>query len=202
LNEMTKSLIFDDSSALPRHPIVALAGFMGSGKTSTGQALAELLGWEFIDLDGEIEAQEGSAIRSLFQERGEAAFREAEHKALRHCMVNRRPTVLALGGGAFVQANNVELLRDGRVFTVFLETPVNDMLQRCGVEDSPGQANARPLAADATAFRSLYEQRLPHYRGAQVTIDTSGKSVAEVAREIAECLELQRFTATRTRPAG
>ena len=76
------------------------------------------------------------------------------------------------------------------MLTVFLETPVDDMLQRCGVEDKPDPGNPRPLAADAAAFRNLYEQRLPHYRGAHVTIKTAGKSVAEVAREIAEKLGL------------
>jgi shikimate kinase len=165
---------------------------MGSGKTSTGQALAELLGWDFVDLDGEIEAQEGTAIRLLFQQRGETTFREVEHEALCKCLTYRSgPTVLALGGGAFVQTNNVELLRTSHVLTVFLETPVDDMLQRCGVEDRPDPGNPRPLATDAAAFRNLYERRLPHYRGAHVTIKTAGKSVVEVALEIAETLGLK-----------
>ena len=89
-----------------------------------------------------------------------------------------------------MQSNNVELLRDSRVLTVFLETPVDEMLQRCGVENQPEPGNARPLTADAANFRSLYEQRLPQYRGAQLTIQTSGKSVAEVARKIAESLPI------------
>src|SRR5271166_5470533 len=112
--------------------IVALTGFMGSGKTSTGLALAELLGWEFIDLDSEIQAQEGVAIRYLFEQRGETTFRAIEHEALRisleRCV---RPTVVALGGGAFVQPKNAELIRTSDVLTVFLEAPVEDMLERC-----------------------------------------------------------------------
>lgn len=181
----------DSGDSLPPHPIVALAGFMGCGKTATGEALAERLGWEFVDLDAEIEAQEGMPVRELFRERGEAAFRETEHELLCQCVHDRhRPTVIALGGGAFVQANNLAQLRDRSVLTVFLETPLEEMLQRCGVEDTPDPANPRPLAADEREFRALYEQRLPFYRAAQVTIRTSGKSVTEVAQAIAAALGL------------
>ncbi len=111
---------------------------MGSGKTSTGRALAELLGWEFVDLDEEIERQKQTPIRQLFRERGEVEFRAIEHTTLRECLARiSKPTVLALGGGAYVQSANVELLRARAAQTVFLETPVEEMLTRCGVEDAP-----------------------------------------------------------------
>ena len=55
---------------------------MGSGKSTVGRELAELMGWEFVDLDEEIERQEGTSIREIFAERGEAEFREIEHRAL------------------------------------------------------------------------------------------------------------------------
>jgi shikimate kinase len=171
--------------------MVALTGFMGSGKTSVGQALGELLGWEFVDLDEEIERQEKMAIRELFRERGEAAFRATEHDTLRSCIEGScRATVVALGGGAFLQASNAELLRASGVQTVFLEAPVEEMLQRCKVEDATGAENPRPLARDARAFRELYEQRLTGYRNADVTISTAGKAVEEVAREIEERMQL------------
>ena len=172
-------------------PTIALTGFMGSGKTSTGQALAEFLGWEFIDLDEEIERQERVPIRELFRTRGETAFRAIEHEALRRSLVGRaRPIVLALGGGAFMQRDNVELLNAHEVRTVFLETPVDEVLTRCGVEDELDPENPRPLAADSAAFRKLYEQRLPSYRTAHLTIDTTGKSVEQVASEISDSLKL------------
>jgi shikimate kinase len=164
---------------------------MGSGKTTTGVALAELLGWKFIDLDEEIEREQQVPIRRLFWERGETAFRAIEHDALGKCFVRiSNPTVLALGGGAFIQPNNVELLRASDVPTVFLETPVEEMLTRCAVEDEPDPENPRPLAADAAAFHKLYEQRLPSYRAARLTIDTSGKTIENIAREIAGILKL------------
>lgn len=187
----TMSTTSDPAHSKIRPTIVALAGFMGSGKTSTGQALAQLLGWECVDLDEEVERDEHVPIRQLFQERGEAAFRAIEHEALCKCLARSSGAmILALGGGAFVQPNNVEILRANKVRTVFLETPVEGMLARCGVEDEPDLENHRPLAADAAAFRELYEQRLPFYRAAHLTINTSGKTVEEVAREIAEGLEL------------
>ena len=179
------------TSANPAHPIVVLTGFMGSGKTSTGQALAELLGWDFVDLDHEIETQEGSTIRALFAQKGEAEFRAIEHAALRDWVRNcDRPTVLALGGGAIVESRNASLARESRAVIVFLETPIEAMIERCGVEGDADSENPRPLAADAESFRALYKKRLPHYRAAHVTIHTAGKSIAQVAREAADRLAL------------
>ncbi len=175
----------------PLSTVVALTGFMGSGKTSTGRALAELLGWKFIDLDEEIERRLQASIRELFRERGEPEFRKIEHEALLLSLTPcSGPMILALGGGAFVQPDNVKFLDASEVRTVFLETPVDEMLARCGVNDGSELENARPLAADSAAFRKLYEQRLPSYRAAQVTIATSGKTIAEVASEIARTLQL------------
>ena len=171
--------------------MVVMTGFMGSGKTSTGQALAELLGWDFVDLDQQVETQEGLAIRALFAQKGEAEFRRIEHAALCDCVRNcHRPTVIALGGGAIVEPSNALLVRESRAVTVFLETPIEKMIERCGVEDDADPENPRPLAADAESFRALYEKRLPHYRAAHVTIHTAGKSVAQVAREAADRLAL------------
>jgi shikimate kinase len=170
---------------------------MGSGKTSTGRALAELLGWEFVDLDEEIERCEQMPIRQLFGERGEVEFRAIEHTILSDCLARvSNPTVLALGGGAYVQSGNVALLSARAAQTVFLETPLEEMLMRCGVEDVPDPTNPRPLAADSGEFRRLYEQRLTSYRAAHLTIDTFGKTVEIVASEIAEALKL--FTRRRS----
>jgi len=169
--------------------MLVLTGFMGSGKTTTARALAELLGWEFVDLDEQIERDEHAPIRQLFRERGETGFRSIEHDALRRCIAQTSgATVLALGGGAYAQAENVELLRAGGARTVFLETPIEEMLTRCGIDDVPDPENPRPLAADTAAFRKLYEQRLPSYRAAELTVLTTGKTAEAIARVIAEQL--------------
>ena len=68
---------------LKRAPGVYLAGFMASGKTTVARLLADRLGWDFIDLDAEIEAAEQTTIASLFESRGEPEFRRIETEALR-----------------------------------------------------------------------------------------------------------------------
>src|SRR5689334_14980044 len=82
----------------PSPSLVFLVGFMGSGKTTVGRALATLMGWHFVDLDQVIEAREGRSIREIFETRGEAEFRRIEHEALAVCG-EMNETVIALGGG-------------------------------------------------------------------------------------------------------
>src|SRR5205823_12787324 len=91
---------------------IFLVGFMGAGKTTVGKALAERLGWRFIDLDDAIEAHEGRKIAEIFRASGENEFRRAEAEAL--CsrieqLDSRNPTVMALGGGAYGQEPNRRL---------------------------------------------------------------------------------------------
>lgn len=100
------------------------------------------------------------------------------------------PTVIALGGGTFVQTGNVELLRNAGAHVVFLETPLEEMLERCVVGGESLEENLRPLASAPEAFRALYAQRLSQYRTADLTLSTAGKTAEENAREIASRLQL------------
>jgi len=171
--------------------IVALTGFMGAGKTKIGHALAALLGWTFVDLDQEIETQEKMPVRDIFRLHGEAHFREIEADALRRVLAElSSATVIALGGGTFMQAANAELLRNAGVRVVFLEPTVEEMLERCHVPMPPSTENTRPLASDPEAFRALYERRLPQYRKADLIVDTAGKSVEDNAQRVAASLGL------------
>jgi shikimate kinase len=177
----------------PAPPIVALTGFMGAGKTSIGHALAALLGWDFIDLDHEIELHQKAPIRELFRPNGEPQFREIETEALRRMLHQvSAPAVIALGGGTFIQTANVELLRSSGARVVFLEAPVEQMFERCRPADHASAENLRPLAADPEAFRALYLERLPQYRTAELTVSTADRSAEDSAREIAESLHLGR----------
>jgi shikimate kinase len=100
------------------------------------------------------------------------------------------PTVIALGGGTFIQPQNAELLRRRGARMVFLELAIDELLQRCrAVSDRHGE-NPRPLAADPEAFCALYSQRLPHYRKAELVVSADGKTAEQVAREIAAGLGL------------
>ena len=164
---------------------------MGAGKTRVGHALAVLLRWSFVDLDREIEIRQGATIQNVFRLQGESRFREIETETLRQTLEQlSAPTVIALGGGTFVQSVNVDLLRNSGACVVFLETPMERMLDRC-VEGVPSsEENLRPLAADPDAFRALYSQRLPQYRAADLTVSTANPTAEENAREIVSKLRL------------
>ena len=100
------------------------------------------------------------------------------------------PTVIALGGGTFVQPDNADLLITRGAHVVFLELEVDELLARCRCARERSPQNPRPLADDAQAFCSLYERRLPSYRKARFTVHTRGKSAEQVAREIIDALHL------------
>ena len=166
----------------PKPNFVVLIGFMGAGKTSVGRALAESLGWEFVDLDERIVACEGRSIAEIFRSGGEALFRKLESEVLEQ-MLQETPQpgrVLALGGGAFAESTNRERLRRASLPVVYLESPLEELRRRCA---QPGAE--RPLASDANQFRQLYERRIPAYMEAAVRIQTDGKTVAQVAAEVA-----------------
>ncbi len=157
---------------------------MGAGKSTVGHALANLLGWTFVDLDEEIESRQRQRIREVFRTFGETRFREIESIVLGDVLDRITPeTVIALGGGTFVQPANAERLRLAGIQVVFLETPVELLFDRCLTTVSP-EENLRPLAADPEAFGALYESRLPHYRKAHLTVSTNGKTAEQVAQEI------------------
>jgi shikimate kinase len=171
--------------------VVALTGFMGSGKSTAGLELAALQGWAFVDLDAFIESRAQLPIREIFRQAGEAEFRNVEHAALETVLADcETPTVLALGGGTFVQPRNAELLRKRGAVTVFLELPVEELLRRCDTEEEENSENVRPLAADAVSFRELYERRLPAYRSADIVVDAAAKDRREIALVIAQALRL------------
>jgi shikimate kinase len=163
---------------------------MGAGKSTVGGALADVLGWAFLDLDDEIERAGGKPIREIFRIHGEAHFREMETAALRTLLTDRSaPAVIALGGGTFIQPGNVELLKTSGARVVFLQAPVAELFQRCQ-QGVPPDESWRPLATNFNLFNALYEQRLQQYSTAELAVCTSGKSAAEVAREIASSLRL------------
>ena len=166
---------------------VVLVGFMGAGKSSVGRELGRQLGWTFEDLDDRIEAREGRSVERIFRESGESAFREAEHLALHELIseLKSESRVLALGGGAFVQANNAGLLESSGLPTVFLNASPEELFRRC-----EEQGTNRPLQRDRAQFFELYEKRLPHYSKAVLQIDTTGKDVTSVTSEISRKLGL------------
>ena len=173
---------------------VFLVGFMGAGKSSVGRALGERLNWIFEDLDDRIERAEGQRVSEIFRDAGEAEFRRAEHAALEGVIQELQRgsvRVIALGGGAFVQKQNVDLLEESRVPTVFLDAPVEELWDRCCTQASQDGTD-RPLLKSWEQFRDLYEVRRKIYARARLTVQTGGFTVEEVADQIARKLGLKQ----------
>jgi shikimate kinase len=163
---------------------------MGSGKSSVSRALAERLGWTFVDLDAAIENSQGRTIPEIFDQEGEAKFREIEALILRSILeTTARPFVLATGGGTFVQSPNAELLRAHGATVIFLEVSAQTLLRRCCDGSTEPAEAVRPLAHNPDTFLRLYEERLPFYRTADLRVDADNRLPEAVAREIARLLD-------------
>jgi shikimate kinase len=156
---------------MPNHspkPLLVLIGFMGAGKSTLGRLLAAQLACPLVDLDEEIARIHG-AIPALFAARGESGFRAIEHYHLDLILpALARPSVLALGGGAFLQEANRDLLAHHGATIVFLDAPFEVLYARIR-----GTAHQRPLAADRDRLCELYAQRRPTYLLAHHTFDAS-----------------------------
>lgn len=166
-----------------RRQIIYLLGFMGAGKTTIGVLLAQRLRWPFIDLDATIEAGQGTTIRQMFENAGEPFFREIEHAALLE-VSKAEPSVIALGGGTFVQKPNFDFIRESGAPTVWLDCSIEDVRRRCEGK------NDRPLFRDPVAFARLFEERLPYYRLADYRVSTEGIAPEQAVEDI---LKLQVF---------
>lgn len=185
----------DQASSKSSIRAIFLVGFMGAGKSSVGRALAGSLNFEFEDLDDRIERIEGRSIAEIFRTAGEAEFRRIERKALRQILqelAGGEMKVVGLGGGAFVQPENAEQLESAGVLTVFLDAPVAELWQRC-VKQAEEQGLSRPLLQSAEQFGLLCDQRRSSYIKATLRIETGGRTVAEIAREIAEVMKNQKL---------
>jgi shikimate kinase len=151
---------------LKRTPGIYMVGFMGSGKSTIGRHLARRLGWSFFDTDEEIEAAEKMTIAQIFTGRGEPAFRSIETEIIRHhvAWIERgRPAVLALGGGAFAEPVNRQLLCNNGI-AVWLDCPFETVQRRVG------EASHRPLARDPDTFAALFKSRREVYRLADASV--------------------------------
>jgi shikimate kinase len=163
------------AAEMPKDKIF-LVGFMGSGKSTVGPLVAAKLGWDFIDLDRQIEREQGKAIREIFEQNGEPEFRRIEARHLRS-LRDRAACVVALGGGAFVQEANRPIVAELGV-SVFLDCRLEVIQARC-----PDDGN-RPLFATPERIKDLYAVRQPFYRMSDLSVDASDLEPAQVADQI------------------
>ena len=165
-------------------PGVVLVGFMGSGKSSVGRELARRFRAPFVDVDERIESAAGCRIRDLFGREGEPAFRAREKAALREAL-SVKGCVVATGGGAFADEENRVLLRSYAP-VVYLEAAVETLLERLAGD------LGRPLLRGGNreeVVRELLSRREPGYRTADVTVRTDGRTVQDVAGQVADWIE-------------
>lgn len=166
---------------------IALFGFMGVGKTAIGRVLAEKTEHTFIDLDDEIVVKAGKSIPRIFEEDGEACFREIEKTiALEAALGDRQ--VIACGGGAILNQDILRGLAKSSRMILLTAEPAT-ILER--VE---AQGGTRPLlqVEDKIAeIQRLLSKRNPHYlSAADIVVDTTGKIPAQVADDILSLVEL------------
>lgn len=160
---------------------VILIGFMAAGKTTVGRFLAEHLGWEFIDLDEEIERRTGLTIPEIFELHGVAEFRRLEAE-LTEELAGVEEVVLAPGGGWVTQPELLDFFGSETLVVWLRISP------EAAVERAMRTITHRPLLADAPdpveRARILITEREPLYRLADIAIDVEGRAIEDLAAEI------------------
>jgi shikimate kinase len=178
---------------------VVLWGFMASGKSAVGAALASRLGWRHVDLDEEIVRRAGKPIADIFREEGEAAFRALETECTRELL--SRPRMVFSPGGGWVTNPGVQEWIPEQTLTVWLRVSPETALER--VRGDAGGPE-RPLLSTpdpGARIRRLLAEREPAYAVARQTILTDRRSVDSIVAEIEAMLhstfpesELRRHT--------
>jgi shikimate kinase len=157
-----------------------LVGFMGTGKTTVGRALAQRMGFQLLDSDVEIERQAGKPIPEIFAQQGEPAFRAMEREFIERGHPAEK-CVVACGGGLVVQPGMLELLRSKGV-VMCLHASIETILKRTqGSKHRPLLNVEDPLER----IRTLYAQREPVYRRAGTVILTDGRPLIDIVAHVA-----------------
>lgn len=163
---------------------IFLTGFMGTGKTTIGKALAERLKVPVYDMDEFIADKTGKEVKTIFKEQGEEFFRDLETKSIR--MLPLEDVVITTGGGLPVRTQNRKYMMENGI-VVFLHTDLDVIFERLKEDEN------RPLALHASKedLTELYLSRKTAYEDCSFMINTTGKSINEVTEEMIERLERQ-----------
>jgi len=158
---------------------LALIGFMGTGKSSTGQILAHQLGFRFLDTDALIEERAGVSISEIFEKSGEAAFRELEGRIVEE-LASHSETIISTGGGLGANEAHLESLKTHALVACLWAGP-EAIWQRVRHQSH------RPLLSGPDAqdrIREMLKQRESAYRRADILINTEMRSVKDVAQQL------------------
>jgi shikimate kinase len=167
---------------------VVLLGYMTSGKSTVGKALARRLEWEFLDFDVEIEHRAGATVKEIIAAQGEEAFRDME-AALTAEVAGRPGVVLAPGGGWITRPELLDRL-GSRTLSVWLRVSVDETVRRLNADsiDRPFRGHPDPRGMIA----QMLAQREPLYRLADLSVPAEGRSPEGVAFEIETIVRTRR----------
>ena len=163
---------------------IVLIGFMGTGKTKVGKALAKHLSWKFLDSDSIIEKKEGRRISTIFKVEGEAYFRDVESRVIRD--VSRlKNVVISAGGGAVLRRENMERLKKGGIIVCLNAKPMTILRRLKGDRSRPLLKRKNKL----NNVRRLLRLRMPYYRdAADHIIHTDGLTVSQITGKVLEAM--------------
>ncbi|WKZ68887.1 MAG: shikimate kinase [Melioribacteraceae bacterium] len=177
------------------HKLIYLTGFMTSGKSTIGPILANVLGWNFYDLDKVIEEKENKSVVEIFDINGEAYFRDVENKTLKE-LSEQANTVIALGGGTLTNDENLDIIKNSGIL-VYLKVSPEVLYKRLRNKID------RPLFKDLVLgekseeefvqkIEDLLERRENYYNKADLIINTDetriGYTVDKIAKQILSLL--------------
>jgi shikimate kinase len=170
--------------------IIILIGYMGSGKSTIGQKLSEILKFECIDLDDYIQKMEQLTISQIFERRGEIYFRKIEHTYLKE-LLGRNNIILSLGGGTPCYGSNMDaILNTEDAHSIYLKSSIPNLVNRLRSEKSQ-----RPLISHLQTDEELTEfigkhlfERSFYYSQSHQTLLTDGKTIEAITEEIVASL--------------
>ena len=166
---------------------IILIGMMGSGKTDIGKKAAGETGFDFCDIDEEIEKKEQKTISAIFEQDSEEAFRKIEHETTERIIKEiQKNAVISTGGGIVLNAAAMSALC-GAGIVFFLNRPINDIMQDIDISNRP------VLKGDKQNIKEIFDERLQFYKKYcdfeiknDKDIDTAAKEIAKKRRELNE----------------
>lgn len=166
---------------------IVLIGYMGSGKSSVGEKLADVLGMPFKDIDTEIEEQVGVPLPRIFSEKGEIYFRKIENEILKKILFQPENFVLATGGGTPCYGDSMNFITDQKdVISIYLKIPLSILVSRLFLEKEN-----RPLLAHLKTEEDLNDfirkhlfERAYYYNQANVIIENDSENIEETVEKI------------------
>ncbi|THD66988.1 MAG: helix-turn-helix domain-containing protein [Bradyrhizobium sp.] len=164
---------------------IALIGLRGAGKSTLGKMLAKKIGWKFVELNKEIEAQNGLSVAEIIALYGQEGFHRMEQAALAQLLTRRELMVLATGGGIVSEPVTFDLILSS-FYTVWLKAEPEEHMARVR-----RQGDLRPMADDRSAMtelRTILKSREPLYARASAVVDTAGLSVDAAAARLIEAV--------------